>query len=226
MLLALAVSTKSSYRAQICHQLGIECVEQKHCRIVYAGRTLDGVCSPNFELDGNTFISFESLLERNNRSSNDAEFIHLGAVDKLKWCAAQLAEIGDIPYVKTERYMLDLAVLDCLVGNVDRHTRNFGLFYNCDSGEFSIPPVFDSGMGMFEHDYYRDRYESYDAAMNNVYVSPYGEDPFDMLKLLDREYGLKKVYPGIKEPEYGDILNTAFATKYMERMRAAWRKLG
>lgn len=210
----------------ICRQLGIVSLEQKHCRIVYAGRMLDGVFSPNFEMDGNTFISFESLLERNNRSSNDAEYIRLGAVDKLKWCAKQLAEIGNIAYDKAEKYMLDLAVLDCLVGNIDRHTRNFGLFYNCDTGEFSIPPVFDSGMGLFEHDYYRDRYESYEAAMNNVYVSPYGEDPFDMLTILDKEFGLKKIYPGIDEPEYGDLIDTPFAVEYMERMKTAWQKLG
>ncbi len=211
---------------RLCRQFNIPCVEQKHCRVIYAGRTLEGVYSPNFELDGNTFISFETLLERNNRLSNDPEFIRLGAIAKLKWCARQLSEIGNIAYDSAERYMLDLAVLDCLVENVDRHTRNFGLFYNCDSGEFSIPPVFDSGMGLFEHDYYRDRYDSYEAAMNNVYVSPYGEDPFNMLKILDKEYGLKKVYPRIKEPDYGNILNTPFANEYMERMRAAWRKLG
>ena len=54
--------------------------------------------------------------------------------------------------------MLNLAILDCLVGNCDRHTRNFGVFFNSSKGEFSIAPVFDSGMGLFEHDYYRDKY--------------------------------------------------------------------
>ncbi len=210
----------------ICRQLGISCVEQRPCRVIYAGRTLDGVCSANFELDGNSFISFESLLEQNNRSTNDEAFVRMNAVEKLKWCAGQLSDTGNISREKTEKYMLDLAVLDCLLGNVDRHTRNFGLFYNSYSGEFSIPPVFDNGMGLFEHDNYRDRYDSFEAAMNNVYVSPYGEDPFDMLVLLDREYGLKSLYPGVEEPDYGDILNTAFAIEYMERMKAAWRKLG
>ena len=122
--------------------------------------------------------------------------------------------------------MLDLAVIDCLVGNVDRHTRNFGLFYRNDNGCFEVPMVFDSGMGLFEHDNYRDRYESFDEAMRNVYVSPYGEDPFDMLQILDREYHLKKIYPGIDHPDYGDTLMTPFALEYEKRMCEAWRKLG
>ena len=122
--------------------------------------------------------------------------------------------------------MLDLAVLDCLIGNVDRHTRNFGLFYNVNTCRFEIPPVFDNGMGLFEHDYYRDMYADFEEAMRTVYVSPYGEDPFELLEILNREYGLKSVYPGIVEPEYEDILHTPLALEYMERMRAAWQKLG
>ena len=168
----------------LCRQLGIACVEQKYCRFAYGKQIYDAVYSPNFELDGYTFISFESLLEQKNRSSREEEFIRMDAISKLKWCAKQLSEIGEITFEKTERYMLDLAVLDCLTGNVDRHTRNFGLFYRNDTGRFEIPLVFDHGMGLFEHDYYRDQYESFDEAMRNVYVAPYGEDPFDLLKML------------------------------------------
>ncbi|MCR5250815.1 MAG: HipA domain-containing protein [Lachnospiraceae bacterium] len=210
----------------LCRQFGIPCVEQKHCRFAYGHREHDAVYSRNFELDGHAFLSFESLLGRINRSSEEDSFIRLDAIAKLKWCAGQLAEIGELPYEKTERYMLDLAVLDCLLGNVDRHTRNFGLFYRSDTGKFEIPLVFDSGMGLFEHDHYRDRYGSYDEAMRNVYVSPYGEDPFELLEMLDGEFGLKSIYPGIEEPDYGELLKTPFALEYMERMKEAWRKLG
>lgn len=208
----------------LCHQFGIACVEQKHCRFAYASQVYDAVYSPNYELDGYTFISFENLLERKNMSSRSDEFIRLDAVSKLKWCAGHLALVGNIPYEKAERYMLDLAVIDCLVGNVDRHTRNFGLFFN--NGKFEVPLIFDSGMGLFEHDCYRDQYMDFDEAMRNVYVSPYGEDPFDFLEILDREFCLKKTYPGIAEPDYGDVLNTPFALEYMKRMKALWQKLG
>lgn len=209
----------------LCRQFGIPCVEQKQCRFVYGRAVYDAVYAPNFELDGYSFASFESLLEHRHRSSKEDEFIRMNAVAKLKWCARQLADIGEIPYNKTEKYMLDLAVLDCLIGNVDRHTRNFGLFYRSNSKHFEIPLVFDSGMGLFEHDYYRDQYENFDEAMRNVYVSPYGEDPFELMVILNKEFHLKEVYPGVEAPTYGKELDTPFALEYEKRMIALWQKL-
>ena len=184
----------------------------------------DGVYSDNFELDGYSFVSFERLLERCGMSTREDEFISLGAIDKLKWCAGRLSDIGMLPYEKTLKYMTDLAVIDCLVGNVDRHTRNFGLFFNAYSGKYEIPLLFDNGMGLFEHDYYRDRYDSYESAMKNVYVSPYGEDPFDMMSLLDKEFDLKARYPGIVSLSYLNILTTPFALEYEKRMIKLWQK--
>lgn len=210
--------------SDLCRQLGIPCVVQRPCRFVYEGHEYDGVYSDNFELDGYTFISFERLLERTGRSSREEEFISLNALDKLKWYAGMLSEVGDVPYESAHKYMLDLALIDCLVGNVDRHTRNFGLFYNAHSGEYDIPLIFDNGMGLFEHDNYRDRYESYDAAMNNVYVAPYGEDPFDMIRMLDAEYDLRRVYPALESLSYPDILQTPFALEYERRMIGLWQR--
>ena len=120
--------------------------------------------------------------------------------------------------------MLDLAVVDCLVGNVDRHTRNFGLFFNAVTGRYEIPLLFDNGMGLFENDPYRDRYKSFDEAMNTVYVSPYGEDPFDMFRMLDEEFNLERMYPGIRELIYPDLLTTPFALEYERRVKKIWQK--
>ena len=212
--------------AGLCDQLGIKCIRQSHCRFVYGGREYDGVYSDNFELDGYTFLSFEGILERMHRSSKEDEFIKLDAISKLKWCAKRLSEASGIPYEETQRYMLDLAVLDCLIGNIDRHTRNFGLFYNACTGKYSIPPAFDNGMGLFENDSYRDEYKSFDEAMNHVYVSPYGEDPFDMLKLLDEHFGLRSVYGTPRQLDYGDMLKTAHALEYEKRMNELWQKSG
>jgi len=188
--------------SHVCNQLGISCVEQKYCEFIYDEHTFSAVCSLNFELDGYSFESFESLLERNGCSSNDKEFIHLDAVGKIEWCAEKLSLYGSIPFELTHKYMLDLAVIDCLVGNVDRHTRNFGLFFNVYKSCYEIPLIFDNGMGLFEHDYYRDRYTDYASAMRNVYVSPYGEDPFDMIDILNEKYNLIEIYPKMREVDY------------------------
>lgn len=210
--------------SDICRQLSIPCTDQKQCQFVYEGRRFDGVYSRNFELDGYTFLSFERLLERNGLSSKDDEFIAMNSLDKLKWCADKLSEFGSLPYSDTLKYMIDLAVIDCLVGNIDRHTRNYGLFFNAGTGRYEIPPVFDNGMGLFENDPYRDKYDTFEAAMRNVYVSPYGEDPFDMIQMLDKEYDLRGMYPGIIDLHYPDILSTPYALEYERRILELWQK--
>ena len=78
-------------------------------------------------------------------------------------------------------------------------------------------------MGLFEHDYYRDEYKSFDEAMNNVYVAPYGEDPFDFLQELNKQFHLKEVY-ATREITYPNILNTPFALEYERRMQLLWLK--
>lgn len=211
--------------SDICRQLDIPCVEQTECIFVYAGREHRGVCSRNFELDGYSFISFERLLERMGRSSREDEFIRMDALAKMRWCAKMLSKAGDLSFDDTLKYMLDLAVIDILVGNVDRHTRNFGLFYNNHEDKFEIPLIFDNGMGLFEHDDYRDRYDSFDSAMGRVYINPYGEDPFDLLKLIESEFDLVKIYPGLTRLKYNDLLHKRFATEYMERMCEHWQRL-
>lgn len=204
--------------SNICNQLSIPCVQQRQCSFVYEGQSYDGVYSENFELDGYTFISFERLLDRQGLSTKDEGFIALDSISKLKWCAKQLSIIGELEYNDTLKYMTDLAIIDCLVGNVDRHTRNFGLFFNANSGKYEIPLVFDNGMGLFENDYYRDSYNTFDEAMRNVYVAPYGEDPFDMLEMLIEEFDLINIYPTIRDLRYPDILSTEYALEYERRM--------
>ena len=73
-------------------------------------------------------------------------------------------------------------------------------------------------MGLFEHDAYRNQYETYEAAMRNTYVSPYGEDPFDMMRMLMEEHDLAGVYPGLKDLRYSDMLDVPFALEYERRM--------
>ena len=204
--------------SDICRQLSIPCVQQKLCRFIYEGKSFEGVYSENFELDGYTFISFESLLNRQGLSTKDEDFIALDSISKLKWCAKQLSVIGRLEYKDTLKYMLDLAITDCLIGNVDRHTRNFGLFYNAHSTRYEIPLVFDNGMGLFENDYYRDSHNTFDEAMRNVYVAPYGEDPFDMIIMLNEEFDLSNIYPALQDLTYPDILTTEYALEYERRM--------
>lgn len=201
--------------SDFCEQLHIPCIQQHPCIVEYAGHEFFGVYSKNFELEGYTFLSFESLLNRYHLSSKDDYFIKLPSEKKLKWCAEKLSVYGKLPFNNCLHYMLNLAVIDCLTGNTDRHTRNFGLFYHPDHG-FCIPLIFDSGMGLFEHDYYRDHYKTFDDAMMNVYVSPYGEDPFDMAALLKQAFPLSTYeFQNLKLPE---IVPNKFSIRYLEQI--------
>lgn len=210
--------------SEVCSQLKIPCVKQSPCNFVYGSRRLKGVYSKNFEVDGYTFVSFEGLLERSGLSSREDYFIKKNAIDKLKWCAEKMSEIGQISYEQTLKYMIDLALIDIIVGNVDRHTRNFGLFFDTHTGQYEIPLLFDNGMGLFEHDSYKDRYKSYDEAMMSVYVAPYGEDPFDMYKMIDEEFDLVSIYPELKRLRINTSGFGEFAIEYIERIQQLWQK--
>ena len=135
-----------------------------------------------------------------------------------------LAQIGGLPYESTLKYMQDLALVDCIVGNVDRHTKNMGLFYDIYEGVYRIPLLFDNGMGLFEHDSYKDEYGTFDEAMMSVYVAPYGEDPFDMYRLMDEAYDCLAVYPKLKTLKIDTSGLSPFAREYIERIQGLWQK--
>ena len=49
-------------------------------------------------------------------------------------------------------------------------------------------------------------------------MAPYGEDPFDMLEMLNEEFDLISTYPAIQDLSYLDILTTEYALEYERRM--------
>lgn len=181
--------------SKLCDRLNINCVKQQHCKVRDEVKTLDAVVSKNFELDGWDFVSFESLLNRlSGESTQDSFFIRLGTIEKMEYCAKVIAKACNINYKYALKYMIDLAVIDILVGNNDRHTKNFGVFWDINNNKFSIAKIFDNGMGLFENDYYRDNYKNLQERMRNVYVAPYGEDPFDMIKILKNYININNIY--------------------------------
>lgn len=204
--------------SDLCKQLGIQCVEQRPCEVVYGANKYKAVYSRNFELEGYEFVSFERLLERMGVSKYDQEFIRADAIFKLEWCAKKLSIAGDISYEATLKYMIDLALIDCLVGNVDRHMKNFGLFYDFVNDSYKLPLIFDNGMGLFEHEVLQDLNISFDMAMRTVYVSPYGEDPFDMIRLLNDRYKITELYPNLKSINYIRNGLSSLANEYINRM--------
>lgn len=52
--------------------------------------------------------------------------------------------------IDIENYFVVMIIMDCLLLNEDRHYNNFGAFYS--NGVYSVAPLFDFGLGLFEHD--------------------------------------------------------------------------
>ena len=47
-------------------------------------------------------------------------------------------------------YLIVMAIIDFLIGNEDRHLNNFGVL--TDDSTYRLLPLFDFGLGLFEHD--------------------------------------------------------------------------
>ena len=80
-----------------------------------------------------------------------------------------------------------------LVLNQDRHFKNFGVFWNVKMNRYEIAAVFDNGMGLFENDTMFDTMDKLGDCMRYSYIAPYGEDPFELLRML-KETQDYKVY--------------------------------
>lgn len=57
----------------------------------------------------------------------------------------------DIKGLNIVEYLTVMIVMDFLLGNEDRHYGNFG-FLKDRKGDISVAPLFDFGLGLFEHD--------------------------------------------------------------------------
>lgn len=176
---------------QIGEQLGINTLTQNHCKVVVSEKmdAIDGVYSPYFLKGRESFVSYKRLLEVNNRSTDiEYEFNKLSSFEKMRWMIEGLVKMCEISRYDAFSYFIDLAVVDLLVCNVDRHFHNFGVILR--KNEFKLPPIFDCGMGMFTYssDFVG---KSLAECLRQTYIEPYSEDPFVLFDELDKEFNLK-----------------------------------
>lgn len=170
-------------------QLKFNIVEQHPCIIVEQGSPIHryGVASNNFEESGKHFISLKRLL---GEEWPHSDYNNLNTLSKMEYMASCVSNITKIQYQHYMAYLLNVAIIDILVCNTDRHMRNLGVMHNGITGEYGIPPIFDCGLGMFVQ-------EPQLVAMANgdlqrmidyCYVEPYGENPLYLATKLRGEY--------------------------------------
>lgn len=175
--------------SRICDTLNIYHVKQTPCKVkikTNKGVVLDrlGVVSDNFERQGLQFISYSRILERNNINPKYKGYINLNTIDKIKYQVGIMSKLCKIDSRLLLKYMFDIATIDMLVLNQDRHFKNFGVFWNVKMNRYGVAAVFDNGMGLFENDIMFDNMDKLEDCMRYSYIAPYGEDPFELLGIL------------------------------------------
>ncbi len=118
-------------------------------------------------------------------------------------------------------YLVVMIIFDCLLLNEDRHYNNFGVLFN---GEFKVAPLFDFGLGLFEHD---KMYNNCDLqkALSLCTVKPFDRNPFKPVEML-LNIGLidkvTKVVAGIRVPSkvlFPNELGYEYFNFALERLR-------
>lgn len=203
-------------------QLGINIVEQKPC-LVFEGKTQIsrfGVASDNFESPDVHFISLKRIC---GDEWPDTRYNRLNIYDKMRYIATAVESATGIQASRYMTYLLDTAIIDILVCNVDRHFRNLGLMYNNKENKYYIPAIFDCGMGLFvqEPELIEMTHGDLSDMIDRCYIEPYSESPIDLadyitkhpvcsvyLNILKSRLGkrglvaLKNWFPSIQSYEY------------------------
>ena len=161
-------------------------IEQHACVIHENEKEYYGVYSKDFIEDFGKFISFQRLLE-----CNKVHFPDNGSIEE-KW-KFTLDFFHSICNLETKDYLIVMALIDYLVGNEDRHLNNFGCTSK-EEGHFNIAPLFDFGLGLFEHDR---RYEGvpFRKCLSLMESKPFSPDNQEVIEFLLNRYNLEKYLP-------------------------------
>lgn len=135
-----------------------------------------GVISHNFCEQGESFLSFKRILDKNSLEYNQNIF----PMDNFE---------SVIDIVKSEcnlditNYLIVMCVLDYVLLNEDRHLNNFGVVSGVTG--FRQAVLFDFGLGLFEHDR-RYNGRNYESAYQRTVGKPFHSDMFSILVALSR----------------------------------------
>ena len=99
-------------------------------------------------------------------------------------------------------YISTTIILDFLLCNEDRHFNNFGLLFDSKNNKYTLPPIFDCGLGLFEHDI-KYQNKSLVEAKQLLDCKPFDCNPrnaFDMITNVLGKSCIKKMCKSITIP--------------------------
>lgn len=163
----------------------VQVLEQLPCKIDLGYNTIWGVYSKNFCNQGDVFVPFSRIL-----NAKRMQFPYSGSIE-TKW-AFVLDTLNNLTKSDCSDYLLVMSLLDFLVGNEDRHLNNFGVIY-CD-GKFRISPLFDFGLGLFEHDR---KYENLPLkqCISKMECKPFARYNEDLITFISDAYTIQEYLP-------------------------------
>lgn len=116
-------------------------VHYEYCKI----NGKEGCRSKSFTATNEEFISFDSLYSTYIGGNLQTELNLLSAKDRYNL----LLDIGrKCCNLDLSVYFRAIFLLDYLIENIDRHTKNIGVIYNENKGIFRIAPIFDNGRSL------------------------------------------------------------------------------
>lgn len=134
--------------SEIGHQLGFNVVSQFICNIITETGQFKGCCSSNFLSEDEVYVTAYDLRKLPNFMQLPDNYDRISGTEKVEW----LLKLFDTTVnLDASRYLFEMTLLDYLVANEDRHWNNFGAVYSV-LGTTRIAPLFDFGLGLFEHD--------------------------------------------------------------------------
>jgi hypothetical protein len=182
------VERLSTILSESMNTLGVEILTQKIIK------TTDGcaVASKDFCSETNSeWISF-------NRFSNTDINKSYGLSYKVY--SSILNEYKELN-VDAENYIIVMIVMDYLLLNEDRHTNNFGVLRKEDS--FAVAPLFDFGLGLFEHDKIYNG-KTLNEALSLVECKPFNkvfDSAISMLYNIGKSDTIKKIIKDLEKPD-------------------------
>ncbi len=103
--------------------------------------TVDGRLACCSTLNSDKLITFDKLDKKKL-------VYEYAGIDRLKYVVSTIEyHTGCAPV----QFLADMTLVDFIIGNEDRHFRNFGI-----TSDRKLYPLFDFGLGLFEHDYIYD----------------------------------------------------------------------
>lgn len=191
--------------SDICRQLDINAVEQKLCKIQTDEGVLDGSYSENFNGGNDEFVSFYRILKKYGVYRDvDINWKRMSTKERFDGVVSMINEYCNVDWTE---YLSSMILIDCIIGNVDRHLNNFGLIKNISTGKFKIAPLFDFGLSLFEHDTMYSNV-SLTTAINKTKMQPFSSSIDKQLSVVATKIEPTTIYldyslmPNLLAPHY------------------------